>query len=137
GLANIGIAAETQWHEIGPPVLPPLDPGGYKYSRGMVHCVGGAMVGAIALGATTACRAGAGYVRIGADAYVPNVPAAVVQGQKGQLDDRHIGALLVGPGLGKQGGALLKEALSAGRPLVLDGDVFALLGKPEQLHGLD
>jgi ADP-dependent NAD(P)H-hydrate dehydratase / NAD(P)H-hydrate epimerase len=136
-LADIGIEAATQWREIGQPDLPPLDPGGYKYTRGMVHCVGGAMVGAVALGATAAYRAGAGYVRIGADAYVPNVPAAVVQGQKGCVDDRHIGALLVGPGLGKEGGALLEEALSAGRPLVLDGDVFGLLGNPERLHGLD
>jgi hydroxyethylthiazole kinase-like uncharacterized protein yjeF len=136
-LADIGIEAETQWTEIGPPKLPPLDPQGYKYTRGMVHCVGGAMVGAIALGATAAYRAGAGYVRIGADNYVPNVPAAVVQGQQGKLNDDHIGALLVGPGLGRNGSGLLEEALSADRPLVLDGDAFALLGDPARLHGLD
>jgi hydroxyethylthiazole kinase-like uncharacterized protein yjeF len=136
-LADIGIAAETRWLEIGPPQLLPLDPAGHKYSRGMVHCVGGAMVGAIALGATAAYRAGAGYVRIGADRYVPNVPAAVVQGQKGRLDDKHIGALLVGPGLGRDGDALLEEALEAGRPLVLDGDAFALLRDPGRLNGLD
>jgi ADP-dependent NAD(P)H-hydrate dehydratase / NAD(P)H-hydrate epimerase len=136
-LADIGIEAKTDWREIGRPTLPPLDPGGYKYTRGMVHCVGGAMVGAVALGASAAYRAGAGYVRIGADAHVPNVPAAVVQGLKGRLNDKHIGALLVGPGLGREGGALLEEALSAGRPLVLDGDVFGLLGSPERLHGLD
>ena len=136
-LAGIGIEAAGDWFEIGPPMLPTLDPEGHKYTRGMVHCVGGAMVGAVALGATAAYRAGAGYVRIGADSYVPNGPAAVVQGQEGRLDDRHIGALLVGPGLGKQGSALLDEALSAGRPLVLDGDVFSLLGDPSRLHGLD
>jgi hydroxyethylthiazole kinase-like uncharacterized protein yjeF len=136
-LADIGIAAQTQWREIGPPKLPPLDPGGYKYTRGMVHCVGGAMVGAIALGATAAYRAGSGYVRIGADNYVPNVPAAVVQGQKGDLSDEHIGALLVGPGLGRDGKSLLEEALSAGRPLVLDGDAFSLLDGPQRLHGLN
>jgi hydroxyethylthiazole kinase-like uncharacterized protein yjeF len=136
-LADIGIATETQWHEIGRPVLPPLDLGGHKYTRGMVHCVGGAMVGAIALGATAAYRAGAGYVRIGADSYVPNVPAAVVQGQNGRLGDKHIGALLVGPGLGKEGRAQLDKALAAGRPLVLDGDAFALLRDPARLHGLD
>jgi hydroxyethylthiazole kinase-like uncharacterized protein yjeF len=136
-LADIGIAAESKWREIGPPKLLRLDPGGYKYTRGMVHCVGGAMVGAIALGATAAYRAGAGYVRIGAENYVPNVPAAVVQGQKGDLGGKHIGALLVGPGLGRDGKALLKEALSAGRPLVLDGDAFSLLDDPAQLHGLD
>src|SRR6266700_2651796 len=136
-VADIGIAAETKWQEIGAPQLPPLDPGGYKYSRGMVHCVGGAMVGAIALGATAAYRAGAGYVRIGAENYVPNVPAAVVQGLKGRLDDKHIDALLVGPGLGREGGGLLEEALESGRPMVLDGDAFALLGDPARLHGRD
>ncbi|HEX6072560.1 MAG TPA: NAD(P)H-hydrate epimerase, partial [Sphingomicrobium sp.] len=93
-MSDIGIRALTHWHEIAPPRLPPLDPGGYKYTRGMVHCVGGAMVGAVALGATAAARAGAGYVRIGADQYVPNVPASVVQGQEGGLDDPRIGALL-------------------------------------------
>ena len=136
-LADIGIEATSRWHEIGPPKLPPLDPEGYKYTRGMVHCVGGAMVGAIALGATAAYRAGAGYVRIGADNYVPNVPAAVVQGLKGRLDDPRIGALLLGPGLGSAGGGLLDEALAAGRPLVLDGDCFSLLVSPKRLHGLN
>jgi hydroxyethylthiazole kinase-like uncharacterized protein yjeF len=136
-LADIGIDAGTGWTEIGPPDLPPLDPAGYKYTRGMVHCVGGAMAGAIALGATAAYRAGAGYVRIGADNYIPNVPAAVVQGLKGGLDDPHIGALLVGPGLGRNGGRLLDEALEAGRPLVLDGDAFALLGDPARLKNVD
>jgi hydroxyethylthiazole kinase-like uncharacterized protein yjeF len=136
-LADIGIEAETSWREIGPPMLPPLDPGGYKYTRGMVHCVGGAMVGAVALGATAAYRAGAGYVRIGADEYVPSVPAAVVQGQKGRCDDPHIGALLVGPGLGGERIDLLELALSSGRPLVLDGDVFGLIESPNRLHGLD
>jgi hydroxyethylthiazole kinase-like uncharacterized protein yjeF len=136
-LAGIGIEAETSWHEIGPPELPPLDPGGYKYTRGMVHCVGGAMVGAVALGATAAYRAGVGYVRIGADDYVPNVPAAVVQGQKGRCDDPHIGALLVGPGLGGERVDLLELVLSSGRPLVLDGDVFGLVESAERLHGLD
>jgi hydroxyethylthiazole kinase-like uncharacterized protein yjeF len=136
-LADIGIAADTQWQEIAPPKLPPLDPQGHKYTRGMVNCVGGAMVGAIALGATAAYRAGAGYVRIGADNYVPNVPAAVVQGLQGRLDDERIGALLVGPGLGRNGGSLLDQALSAGRPLVLDGDSFALLPDPERLRRVD
>ncbi|MGH6729571.1 MAG: bifunctional ADP-dependent NAD(P)H-hydrate dehydratase/NAD(P)H-hydrate epimerase, partial [Sphingomicrobium sp.] len=136
-LAEIGIDAASDWHEIAPPVLPPLDPAGHKYTRGMVHCAGGAMPGAVGLGATAAARAGAGYVRIGADRYIPNVPAAVIQGQPGGCDDPRIGALLVGPGLGKEGGPLLDEVLASGRPLVLDGDVFGLLGDPKRLHGLD
>lgn len=136
-LADIGIPVETGWREIGRPILAGVSPAAYKYTRGMVHCLGGAMPGAVALGAQAAARAGAGYVRIEADNYVPNVPAAIVQGQEGRCDDRRIGALLVGPGLGKKGGPLLRKALASGRPLVLDGDVFGLLGDPERLHGLD
>jgi hydroxyethylthiazole kinase-like uncharacterized protein yjeF len=136
-LADIGIAADSEWFEIGPPKLPPLDPGGHKYSRGMVHCVGGAMPGAVALGAHAASRSGAGYVRIEADRRVPNVPASIVQGQEGRRDDKRIGALLVGPGLGKQGGALLDKVLASGRPLVLDGDAIGLLRDPGRLQGLD
>jgi hydroxyethylthiazole kinase-like uncharacterized protein yjeF len=50
-LADIGIAAGTDWHEIGQPTLPPLDPGGHKYNRGLVHALAGTMPGAIALAA--------------------------------------------------------------------------------------
>lgn len=136
-LADIGIAAPADWHEIGPPELPPLDPAGHKYDRGMVHCVGGDMPGAIALAATAAARAGAGYVRIEAGSMVANVPAAVVQGQAGSLDDERIGAVLIGPGLGPGGGDLLRSALASGRPLVLDGDALRLIDDVEQLHWLD
>src|SRR5438128_602724 len=30
-LADIGVEADTKWSEIGPPQLPPIDPGGHKY----------------------------------------------------------------------------------------------------------
>src|SRR5206468_8639745 len=50
-LADIGIDADATWREIAPPVLPPLDPGGHKYDRGLVHALAGAMPGAIALAA--------------------------------------------------------------------------------------
>ncbi|HEX6072101.1 MAG TPA: ADP/ATP-dependent (S)-NAD(P)H-hydrate dehydratase, partial [Sphingomicrobium sp.] len=62
---------------------------------------------------------------------------SVLQGQEGGLDDPRIGALLVGPGLGGERVDLLEAALSSGRPLVLDGDVFGLLDDPARLHGLD
>src|SRR5207237_580308 len=35
-LADIGVAADSAWHEIAPPELPPLDPAGHKYDRGLV-----------------------------------------------------------------------------------------------------
>ena len=40
-LGNIGIEAAADWHEIGRPELPSLDPGGHKYDRGMVHALAG------------------------------------------------------------------------------------------------
>ncbi|MFL6752639.1 MAG: NAD(P)H-hydrate dehydratase [Sphingomicrobium sp.] len=136
-LADIGIAAATSWREIAPPKLPPLDPGGHKYDRGFVHCIGGAMPGAIALAATAAARGGAGYVRIESESEVRNVPAAVVQGQGGDASDPRIGAVLIGPGLGRDGGERLAKALECGRPLVIDGDAIGLVGNPARLNGLD
>src|SRR5205814_6347113 len=62
-VAEIGIDGSDEWHEIAPPVLPPLDPGGHKYDRGLVHALAGTMPGAIALAVKAAAYAGAGYVR--------------------------------------------------------------------------
>lgn len=132
-VAAIGIEAQSEWNEIGPPRLPPLDPAGHKYDRGMVECVAGAMPGAIALAATAAARAGAGYVRIRSDTHVPNVPAAVVQGQQGSLDDARIGALLIGPGLGRDTEAWSKIELvlhgSMSAPVIADGDALWLFAE--------
>jgi hydroxyethylthiazole kinase-like uncharacterized protein yjeF len=136
-LADIGIEAGSDWHEIAPPNLPPLGPGGHKYDRGFVHCIAGAMPGAIALAASSAARAGAGYVRIQSEQQVSGVPASVVQGQQGRADDPRIGAVLIGPGLGHQGGALLDQAVVSGRPLIIDGDAIGLLGDPARVVELD
>jgi len=137
-LADIGIAAQSEWKEIGPPELPPHDPTGHKYDRGMVECIAGAMPGAIALAATAAARAGAGYVRIRSDRQLPNVPAAVVQGQRGSLDDPRIDALLIGPGLGRDNRDLLDRALAAGAPMIIDGDALSLLaGRVGELRVLN
>jgi hydroxyethylthiazole kinase-like uncharacterized protein yjeF len=78
-LADIGIAAATAWSEIGRPALPPLDPAGHKYSRGVVELRAGEMPGAIALAASAAQRTGAGYVRLVTPELIHNVPSAVVQ----------------------------------------------------------
>lgn len=126
-LADIGIDAKSPWNEIGPPALPPLKPAGHKYDRGMVECVAGAMPGAIALAATAAARTGAGYVRIQSREPIANVPQAVVQGLSGSLEDPRIGALLIGPGLGRENEQLLQRALTANRPLIIDGDALSLL----------
>ena len=136
-LCDIGIEADTQWREIGRPELPPLNPAGHKYDRGMVAVLSGAMPGAAALAATAAAKAGAGYVKLIADEPVGKVPAAVVQGQGGHLGDGRIGALLLGPGLGLEGSDLLDRALGSGRPLVLDADALNLLDDPARVRGHD
>src|SRR5690349_6844277 len=38
-LADIGIAASGEWHEIAAPELPRLDPEANKYTRGLVHAL--------------------------------------------------------------------------------------------------
>ena len=78
-LADIGITAETDWREIGRRRFQPLDPGGHKYSRGLVHALAGQMPGAIALSASAAARSGAGYVRVSTSKPIAGLPDAVVQ----------------------------------------------------------
>ena len=135
-LADIGIAAPGDWHEIGPAVLPPLDPGGHKYDRGLVHALAGTMPGAIALAATAAARTGAGYVRVSTSRRIEALPSAIVQLDTAELDDPRIGCLLVGPGMGDIP-QLLTLALTSRAPKVIDADGIALLEEPERLRGQD
>jgi hydroxyethylthiazole kinase-like uncharacterized protein yjeF len=135
-LGDIGIEAGAQWHEIGRPVLPPLTPGGHKYDRGLVHALAGKMPGAIALAATAAARAGAGYVRVSTSLAIDGLPASVVQTDTAVLDDPRIGCLLVGPGLGDIP-QVLTLALTSKAPKVIDADAIGLLGDPERLRGQD
>jgi len=135
-LADIGIEAESEWFEIGKPDLPPLDPQGHKYSRGLVHCLAGEMPGAIALAAAAAARAGAGYVRVSTSLPIGVLPASIVQTGGADLQDERIGCILVGPGLGDIP-QVLTLALTAPRPIVIDADAIGLIGEPERLHGHD
>ena len=135
-LADIGIAVTSDWFEIGAPLLPPLDPAGHKFSRGLVHCLAGQMPGAIALAATAAARAGAGYVRVSTSRAIDGLPSAIVQTDTAQVNDPRIGAILVGPGLGDIP-AVLTLALTAGRPVVIDADAIGHVGEPERLRGHD
>ena len=73
----------------------------------------------------------------------PAFPSAVVQGPaepQEVLADARIGAVVVGPGLGRsaEAGRLLDLALASGRPLVLDADALGLLAERglDALHGL-
>jgi hydroxyethylthiazole kinase-like uncharacterized protein yjeF len=135
-LADIGIAAGTDWHEIGQPTLPPLDPGGHKYDRGLVHALAGTMAGAIALAAKGAARAGAGYVRVSTSKPIDGLPSAIVQMDSAPVNDERIGCLLVGPGLGDIP-QVLTLALTSKAPKLIDADAIGLLGEPERLKGQD
>ena len=135
-LADIGIAADAKWVEIGAPDLPPLDPAGHKYSRGLVHALAGKMPGAIALAAKAAARAGAGYVRVSTSRAIDGLPAAVVQTDTAVINDPRIGCLLVGPGMGDIP-QVLTLALTSHAPKVLDADALGQVGEPERLQGQD
>jgi hydroxyethylthiazole kinase-like uncharacterized protein yjeF len=137
-IADIGVEARSRLHLIARPSLPPPGPDDHKYSRGYVAVIAGEMSGAAALASEAALRSGAGYVRLIAAVAVSGVPQAIVQGQGG-LEDPRIGALVIGPGLGRgpEAAALLDEALGPGHPLVLDADaLFLLAGEPERLRTL-
>ena len=135
-VADIGIEAAGDWFEIGRPDLPPLDPGGHKYDRGLVHALAGKMPGAIALAATAAARAGAGYVRVSTSRAIDGLPAAIVQTDTAVVDDPRIGCILVGPGMGDIP-QILTLALTSRAPKVIDADAIGELGEPERLRGHD
>jgi hydroxyethylthiazole kinase-like uncharacterized protein yjeF len=135
-LADIGTEASDSWHEIGRPELPPLDPGGHKYSRGLVHALAGTMSGAIALAATAVARAGAGYVRVSTSRPIAGLPAAVIQVETAEVNDPRIDCLLVGPGLGDIP-QVLTLALTSQAPKVIDADAIGLIGDPGRLRGQD
>jgi hydroxyethylthiazole kinase-like uncharacterized protein yjeF len=135
-LADIGIEPPTGWFEIDRPELPPLNPQGHKYSRGLVHCLAGHMPGAIALAASAAAKSGAGYVRISTSLPINGLPSSIVQTGGADLQDERIGCILVGPGLGDVP-QVLTLALTAPRPIVIDADAIGLVGSPNRLHGHD
>ena len=135
-LADIGIAAESRWREIGPPSMQPLDPEGHKYSRGLVHALSGKMPGAIALAARAAARTGAGYVRVSTSRSIDNLPSAIVQTDTATLEDERIGAVLVGPGMGDLPN-VLTLALTSNAPVVIDADALGHVGEPQRLRGQD
>jgi len=135
-LAHIGIEASGEWHEIAPPVLPPLDPGGHKYGRGLVHALAGMMPGAIALSVRAAAYSGAGYVRVSTSRPIDGLPSSIVQLDHASVNDERIGCLLVGPGLGDMP-QVLTLALTSKAPKVIDADGITHLGETERLKSQD
>lgn len=135
-LADIGVEPGGSWNEIAIPALPPLEPGMHKYTRGLVHALAGKMPGAIALAATAAARAGAGYVRISTSRPIEGLPSSIVQVDTAEVNDERIGCLLVGPGMGDIP-QVLTLALTSRSPKVIDADGITHLGEPERLKGQD
>ncbi|MDB5697291.1 MAG: NAD(P)H-hydrate dehydratase [Alphaproteobacteria bacterium] len=135
-LADIGVPAESRLHAIGRPALQLPGPDDHKYSRGYVAVLAGAMAGAAGLAAGAALRAGAGYVRLIGGGEVA-VPLAVVRdhGTGDPFEDQRIGAIAIGPGLGRdaEAEALLDQALASSAPLVLDADALVLLARRAEL----
>ena len=131
-IADIGIQAASDLHEVARPVLTEPGPEAHKFSRGLVTIIAGAMPGASVLAANAAAKAGAGAVRLQARGPVAGVAAAVVQtpgDPLARLDDKRIGAVLLGPGLmaDEEGRASLGPVLASGHPLVLDAGALRLL----------
>lgn len=135
-IADIGIEVHGNWFEIGEPNLPPLEPGGHKYDRGLVHALAGTMPGAIGLAAKAAAKAGAGYVRLSTSIPIEDLPDSIVQLNTADLSDERIGCVLVGPGLGDIP-VVLTLALTSKAPKVIDADAIGLVGEPERLIGHD
>jgi hydroxyethylthiazole kinase-like uncharacterized protein yjeF len=117
-------------NRIATPCIPGPTAHSHKYSRGMAAVVGGRMHGAGELAALAACRAGAGYVLL-LTGGLPQQPHAIVRrGWSAEaLADPRIGAVVIGPGLGRDDRARekLEVALAGDRPLVIDGDALHLL----------
>jgi hydroxyethylthiazole kinase-like uncharacterized protein yjeF len=134
-VAHIGLGTlESALHELARPSLPAPGPDDNKYTRGKVAVVAGRMTGAAMLAAQAAQRAGAGYVELWKAAVPPGAPWAIVRrggSDLADLGDRRIGALVIGPGLGRDevAGERLEAALASGRPLVLDADALTLIGE--------
>jgi hydroxyethylthiazole kinase-like uncharacterized protein yjeF len=88
------------------------------------------MHGASELAALAACRAGAGYVLL-LTGGLPQPPHAVVRRNwtPDALADPRIGAIVIGPGLGRDDRSRekLAAALATSHPLVIDGDALHLL----------
>lgn len=132
-LVQIGVGAvDGAARMIERPRLSAPDADSHKYRRGLCGIVGGAMPGAALLASQAAMRAGAGYVKLIADSAPVNAPAGLVidRSPLGEaLTDRRIDALLIGPGLGRDGNAAdrLKCVLAQGRSTVLDADALVLL----------
>jgi len=132
GDIGLGPPDDPKLTEVGRPRLRSPSAQDNKYSRGKLVVVAGAMGGAALLAATAAQRSGAGYVEL-AGAAEGMTPHALVRvpWSDAALDDPRIGAVVIGPGLGRDAEAKtrLDLALGCGRQIVLDADALTLIGR--------
>lgn len=145
-LIEIGVdTSAIPVRRIARPRIAPPGSTSHKYRRGLVTVLVGAMPGAALLAAHAAQGAGAGYVKlIGAGEAPLLLPADIVWQRADNaasvqhaLADARIGAVVVGPGLGRScdSAALLAAALASDHPLVVDADALHLLpGQREALQ---
>ncbi|MEH3036336.1 MAG: NAD(P)H-hydrate dehydratase [Sphingomonas adhaesiva] len=135
-LLDIGVATASQASVNGPMRLAPPGPDDHKFTRGMVSVVKGRMAGASHLAAIAAMHGGAGYVAL-LGATMPGAPHALVRRplDDAALGDTRIGALVIGPGLGRDDDmrALVERVLATDRALVIDGDALHLV-TPDRLR---
>ena len=123
-------------------------PGDHKYSRGHAVIAGGSeMTGAARLAARAAMRIGSGMVSVLCREEARAIYAAGLVGPlvvaadspeafAGYLEDPRRSAALVGPGAGvsEETRQLALQALSAGKPMVLDADALTVFADaPETL----
>lgn len=139
-LVDIGIAAQGKVELLAArPALSAPAWNAHKYRRGLLAVVGGAMPGASELAAVAAMGGGAGYVKL-LTGKLPGKADIVIDDRPlpEALADKRIGAVLVGPGLGRdeRARARLADTLAAGLPAVLDADALMLLDD-DLLEGCD
>ncbi|MXO59515.1 NAD(P)H-hydrate epimerase [Altererythrobacter salegens] len=130
-LVDIGVArVDEAARVISRPALAAPTQDAHKYTRGLLAIVEGPMPGAAALAASGAVHAGAGYIKVlGEASGLPVWAVADPRPLDEALEDRRIAALLVGPGLGRDGAAeaKLEAALAFDLPTLVDADALHLL----------
>ncbi|MBN2905899.1 MAG: NAD(P)H-hydrate dehydratase [Rhodobacteraceae bacterium] len=148
--AGMGAAPGPVTALIGPPgrALDKQALGGHKYSHGhaLVLAGGAGRTGAARLAARGALRIGAGLVSLAAPGgammeCASHLTAIMLrrcddaQALAGLLEDARFSALCLGPGLGTgpREAALVRAALAARRPTVLDADALSLLATDASL----
>jgi hydroxyethylthiazole kinase-like uncharacterized protein yjeF len=137
GIAPVAGAAEM----VGRPRLEAPSRRAHKYTRGLVLVIEGPMTGAALLACQAAMHGGAGAVRLSTGRPHPAIPPDVVlktEPLAELLEDRRTGAVVAGPGLGREDAARerLSLILAARLPSVIDADALALL-TPADLASFD